>query len=440
MENNEEFRHILRYGTHAEQSYFLGRFESHYDLIMFNAHIVAYTPAGIAAFLVGKTKGKKYIIDPITHAFAHSPSKIKVEKEDGTLELKASLKSLIHHFGDPVIKKAGKKSIIPDDFRDESITKDFTLKVLDFQENILNRCIQESEYSKYLEQTSVHPEVLIPPYFYMTAVSYKDWLPINKIFIQIAKEEKPAQKIFGEIVISQDMLPNRTILDNLISNYKDSGCDGIFIWIDGFSELTASKEDLDGFQYLLSGLANNIPIYNLYGSYYSIMLCKKGSLSGMCHGLHYGEDREVTPVGGGIPRAKFYLPGVHSRLRYGEVAHSIFENKWVSVSDYRKHICWCETCQEVIEDKVENFKKYGIEIRKITRSRSGQEMAFMILSSESKDRCIRHYLDNKKKEFEEIDLRNMTELKDDLIENFEKFKETLGIENVGHLKIWYDTL
>ena len=441
MMNNKEFWHMLRYGTHAEQKYYLGRFQSHYDILMFNAHIVAYTPGGIAAFIVEKIKGKKYIIDPITHAFAHSPGKIMIEKEDGPPELKASLKSLIEYFGDPVASKAGKKSITPDDFSDQSLTKAFTLRVLNFQENIVNQCIQESEYSKYLDKTLVYPEVLIPPYFYMTSVSYEDWLPKNKNFIEIAKREKPSRKIFGEVVISQDMLTAKKILDDLASNYKDIGCDGIFIWVDGFSEHTASKEALCNLKYLVEHFADNkIPAYNLYGGYYSVLLCKEGLLSGVCHGIHYGEEREVIPVGGGIPRAKFYLPGVHSRLRYADIAFSINANNWWSITEYKKHICWCKTCQEVIDDTIDNFKKYGKEIRKVTRSRSGHELTFMIPSGESKELCIGHYLDNKKKEFEDINLKSKEELKKDLIENFGKFKDTLGIETVGHLKIWHDTI
>jgi hypothetical protein len=442
MDKSDAIWHMIRYGTHSEQRYFTEH-EDCYNVLVFSANLVAFTPGGIASLVVGKVKDKKYIIDPLTHAFAHSPTKIMKETEGGNFEPKASIQSLIQYYGNPIVSKVqARKSVTPSDFSDDAVCREFTHKVLEFQNNVLNDQLKKSDFAKYLEEEQTSPHLLIAPYFYMTSLSYKPWVDLNLKFISLARQIVSAKPLFAELVISQDVLTAQEILKDIVSRYGDSDCDGIFIWVDGFAEQTASKEMLNNFNSLLKGLTQKgKKIYNLYSGYYSILCCAKGLLSGVCHGLQYGEDREVVPVGGGIPRAKFYLPGVHSRLRYGDVAYSIRVNNWNTVQKYQENICNCKVCKENIrEDVFRNFARFGTEKRIIARSQIGNERTLSFATQESKDLCTRHYLEIKKKEFDDIQTQEFTTLLRDLVDNHKRFEDSLGIETVGHLNIWADVL
>ena len=70
----ENFKHLLRFGTNAEQKYFVDGLENLYNGIVINANMAAFSPDAMAIFVVKKTPTKPFIIDPITHAFQHDQS------------------------------------------------------------------------------------------------------------------------------------------------------------------------------------------------------------------------------------------------------------------------------------------------------------------------------------------------------------------------------
>ena len=55
--------HLVRFGTAADQGYFLNDFKSTYDQIVVNANMVAHMPAAMAGFLAVRAK-KPFFIDP----------------------------------------------------------------------------------------------------------------------------------------------------------------------------------------------------------------------------------------------------------------------------------------------------------------------------------------------------------------------------------------
>lgn len=169
------------------------------------------------------------------------------------------------------------------------------------------------------------PKFLIPPYFYLTAddVAFEEWLDLNLEFlneaIELAQTTFYNCPVFGQLVINKEILCNKFLIDKIASRYSHSACNGITIWIDDFSEHTASKLELDGFICLLEKLKGN-PVYNMYGGYLSILLTHKDIclLSAVSHGLEYGENRKVYPVGGGVPVSKYYFFPLHQRLGFTE--------------------------------------------------------------------------------------------------------------------------
>ena len=125
--------HIYHYNTNSEQRYFLGReHRDLYDIIALNGNIVSHTTSGVAAFI--STTGKKFFIDPQTHAFQHPTINLKrdiSEKESGeppNYQFKPSIEKLaIERLGGvftSVIQKD--KPLNPDDFSDNNIMGVFT--------------------------------------------------------------------------------------------------------------------------------------------------------------------------------------------------------------------------------------------------------------------------------------------------------------------------
>ena len=89
--------HWMMFGTFGQQRHFVYPSPETYRGVIINANMAAYAPAGLAAFLMEKTQGLRYIIDPLTHAFQHEPTAI--QNDDG--EVKTSFQKIFiiyfHH-------------------------------------------------------------------------------------------------------------------------------------------------------------------------------------------------------------------------------------------------------------------------------------------------------------------------------------------------------
>src|SRR5207248_8423947 len=136
------------FATFNEQRYFAYPKEGSYDGVVLNANMVAHAREGIAAFLMSKTEGLPYLIDPLTHAFQHEPSAIRNKFEN----LKSSIRALADYYGAPVQDVAGKRPIIPADFADAKILDEFVGRCLDFQKESLSGKMSASEWNQYLLQ------------------------------------------------------------------------------------------------------------------------------------------------------------------------------------------------------------------------------------------------------------------------------------------------
>lgn len=65
--------HWMMFGTFAQQRHFIYPSSDTYNGVLINGNMAAYAPSGLGGFLLEKTKDLRYIIDPLTHAFQHSP-------------------------------------------------------------------------------------------------------------------------------------------------------------------------------------------------------------------------------------------------------------------------------------------------------------------------------------------------------------------------------
>lgn len=438
-------KHWLRYGTAAEQKHMI-EYKNSYDGIVINASMLAHTSKSIAKFMHNEANSKPYFIDPMTHAFQHDLGKIKNEHN----EIKTSIKKLIDEYGSPIKEKIEKdQPVKKDDFTVANLSN-FVLNVLGFQYKHIFASL-EDELKEYVEFMGEYkkPEWLIAPYFYMTKLNYSQWMSLNEELINKSLEHKEEYNldIFAQLVIDKSFLVDKQLMSRVIDKY--SSADGIIYWIDGLDETECSKEELKAIVNFVKQYKAKNPdktIISLYGGYFSQLLLKY-DLSGVVHGLEYGETRGVVPVGGGIPRSKFYLPALRKRIS-GSIIAPIVYHEASNAEEFYEKICNCEICKKNIQKEcntknevLENFdKKYLLSKPIEINYKNGSSRATEFPLQDSKIQCLYHYLEVKYEEFERIERMDTSTLLGELIDAKEKFEQYFSIDEIVYLEKWVDVL
>jgi len=448
----KNLKHWIRYGVPKDQKYIV-EYRDSLDGVVINANMIAHIPNAIAGFLAERATDKPFFIDPLTHAFQHKLDKIlSVNHETGKSSIKSSLKKLRDRYGEPiktVLNDKDPRSVTPDDFS-ENKAKVFCKSVLKFQKTHLNEMLKERdsyEYLKFLKRKSIvlEPIFLVAPYFYMSSLTFDDWLPLNLKFIKFAKESAkknfPKDDIFAEIVIDKEVLNDKERYDDLVKKYTAVNPDGYLIWIDDFDTTQVGEKLLDNFVNFIKGLrAQGSPVINLYGDYFSVLLTKlRSGLTGIVHGPEYGESRSVVPVGGGIPLAKYYFLPLHKRMSYDEVANILLNKNIFKKNDVKwfySKVCGCKICKETLKKDMNNFKFFGRS--KPVRLRPTIVRYYPL--EETKDKCLKHYLEVKAKEFEEIRQNSLKDALKKLGGAFNEYKGLLGLEDTVYLRVWENIL
>jgi len=450
-------KHIYNYNTHAEKRYFLGP-EHHglYDIIRLNGNIVSHTPEGVAGFLA--TAGKDFYIDPQTHAFQHATIHLKSDvsdkkkKEPPRYKFKPSIVKLANErLGGPFSQViANDKPISPAVFTDKGTIKNVAINsvcqsVKEFQLDLIESELDD-EAKEFIEGPSgFKPVFVIAPYFYLSKHSWREWLEINVACYQRMKELVEDVPTYLSLVVSKDALDNEGDIVSAISGVKP---DGILLWIDSHVEEELRRSEVESYVHFLKELNGNTEfLYNSHGGYLSILLCHPelgGILDGVAHSVNYGEHRNVVPIGGGLPMARFYLYSLHSRLRWGDAADIVQPRGWLdSVGSYRENICMCHQCQELFDEKgsaEKAFDLYGKSNPVTITRRDGTIVRLEYPTKEAKQAATRHYLYNKAKEFDDVETKTYNELLQDLDAIYREVSENSGEEVVSHLRTWYEAL
>ena len=465
--------HILRYGTVGEKAQ-LEKAINAYDCLVINGNSAAYVSRAIAKFVVEKffdKKEKGFIIDPITFAFQQNIHLLKNKPKTGEATLKKSIRKLIDIYQEPATKAIDSIPIQPSDFNDISLIKDFCSRVLLFQYSIISTYIDDNDLKKYLQYATgnmtelmpqFHPQLLIAPYFYLDPndSNFEKWLNLNIVFLDESvaqvKEQSYGCHVFGQIVINKDVLRNESIIDAILNCYVNCQCDGFTLWVDGFNEHEETREILNGFIYLLQSLKQihtSKPIYNMYGSFFSILLTHPSIhlLDGVSHGMEYGEYREVYPVGGGLPISKYYYMPLHQRKDYTKAFYMLEHNhiidasikNWGNTNRYFDEICKCEQCRNIMSEDMINFTKFASDQYYEFKTKNENITRRKKASPQTKENCLYHYLLCKKMEFSMmLGNKEIDELLNDLTEEIKKFSDSTFLDNneLEYIDNWYNVI
>jgi hypothetical protein len=445
--------HLYHYNINAEQRSFLGDLRNLFDLVGFNGNIVSHTPAGVAGFVA--TVGKPYFIDPQTHAFQHSTDKIKrdvSDRESGEpprLEFKPSVEALAtRHLGEPfseVIEQD--EPLRPQRFFDNSGNPDPTVirslcqRSLGFQTDILYDSLG-SDDQEFISRNELRPEFIVAPYFCLDSRSIDSWLRVNEACYGITRELADSHEVYYSLVLPQEVLQFER--SRIVQALRKLRPEGILLWVDNQYEEDLSEDEIDHYVSLLRDLHGVTgKVINIHGGYMSILLCHADAgqiLDGVGHSVNYGECRPIVPVGGGIPLAPFYLPPIHSRLKFADALGVIRDMDWFDTeTKYRQKVCSCIQCNEMIQQtgSAEGaFALYGETYQREYIRRDGVLVRRDFPTADTKRIAARHYLFNKAKEFDNVSERNLEVLLNDLQVTFREISREHGYELIGHLKRW----
>lgn len=463
---NSKVVHILRYGTVAEKVHLEKAFSA-FDYLSINGNTAAYVSNAIAKFVVEKffsNKEKGYFIDPITYAFQNKIDLLfSKSKSTNEYSIKKSIAKLIEIYGLSMGRIEQRIPLVPSDFENAIDKEEFVDRVLSFQYDLVYKHVQEQDLQKYLDYVApgqsanipqLRPKFLIAPYFYLDKQDpfWEEWLTLNielaNISIEQSKQNCNNLPVFAQVVLNKSIITDPDSLKKVVQEYSKLDCKGYTIWIDDLNEHEATREELNGFVALLKELHQK-PIYNMYGGYFSILLTHKSLslLSGVSHGLEYGESRMVYPVGGGIPVSKYYFLPLHQRLdftkafyllEYAKVLNTSVEN-WGISDKYYSDICRCSQCKAIIGKEMINFMEFeSKDFYEIHRK--NQVLRRKKASPDTKQNCLYHYLLCKKMEFLQVKRKDLNKLLGDLKNNCKFYQECDSIKEgeLDYINIWDD--
>ena len=422
---------LLRYNTGTDKKAFVD-FKQYFDAVIFNATIVAYSGSAVAD-LVSVHKNR-FIIDPQTHIFQHKTTAIKAKnKNTGLLEVKKSVEKYLDEM------PKGLSAIILHEDRPADISEikayedDLVEMVYKFQNGFIDSFIEKKEYSKYLDFVGAGPKakLLIAPYFMIKSEysddAISDWFALNRsALISFSNNYSSSSKIAAQLVLDKRVLIKPNLRKLVIDTYSGDYCEYVFIWIDDFNSMSSNDAERLAFYNLLGAFRdiNKKPIM-AYGGYESIFLCHEGvenRMYGVAQSVGYGEAREITPVGGGLPVNKYYFYPLHQRLNFSDAASILnkagffdsSKSTRTRVNEYYKTICSCEECHLIIGDDINHFNRFN-ESTPFTFKKSGVKRN--LPTADASLSAAKHFLWCKIREWDFIKKEELSTIRKQLLDD-----------------------
>lgn len=413
---------VLRIGSHAEKAY-LEKLAKSLDAIIFGGNLMEITPAATCSLILALQNKRggaalPFYLDPMTYCFGPyidpqtgkkridlealkserlekrgSKNKIKGVKESYT----ALAEQLGSHFQSAVKTS---KAIDPSNLAPADRDK-LCQGVVDYQLKRVDEILSDDELMKEFVGKG-RPAAVFAPYFYVHDRWADDGL---KTAIDLATRTvglKPSAPVHSVICASDSILSNAARRKYLMDELPKTNVAGVWLWFDGFDELRAPLEQLIGFRSIVQGLNRKMEVYNLHGGYFSLLLTHDG-LTGISHGVGYGEQKPVAKViGAAAPTVRYYLPPICKRVGVPDIQRCFPDMGIKTPADLFAKVCDCQICKGVIGSDLARFASFG-EMHRAnpTAQRDSQTPAAAKM-------CRFHFLINRLKEREAVAKLNAT--------------------------------
>jgi hypothetical protein len=127
------------------------------------------------------------------------------------------------------------------------------------------------------------------------------------------------------------------------------------------------------------------------------MLLAHDGLTGISHGVGYGERSDVAKIiGAAAPTVRYYLPPIRKRVGVPDIQRCLPDVGITTPSEFFDKVCDCQICKGVVGDDLARFSAFGLMHRaKPDSKRDTQTPAAAKM-------CRFHFLLNRLKEREVV--------------------------------------
>jgi hypothetical protein len=440
---------IVRMGSHSEKEY-VEKLIHLFDGISIGANLIEATPGATASFLV-KISGKKvpFYFDPMTYAYGsyvdpdtgevrndlHWITSEQKKKGRTVRDFKRSYRGLGDALGAPFDTALHRRSAItPDDFAARGALRKTCQNVAKYQlTRLRDEFANDPEYAEFADRVPT-PQVIFAPYFYIEPSKHDDWLNLT---LSLATETAglglaiPTHMV---LCAPDHYLADAQFLKSLASEIPKTGVAGVWLWFSRFDEYKADAAKLKALRRLVEDLSASVEVFNMHGSFFSLALSKFG-LSGISHGVGYGEQKDVVPViGQSTPTVRYYLPMLHRRLGVPEIELCFRRLGIKTPKDFYALICDCAICKGVITKDLTQFAEFG------ERHLSTPSSKRLAQTPAAAKRCRFHFLLNRSGERSWVRQAETEDILERLRSAAERWKGTPLSEEARQLMVWESVL
>jgi hypothetical protein len=369
----------LRLGSHAEKEY-VEKTLKRFDGLIVGGNLLEATPGATASLIVklcGKTSGVSYLIDPMTYAFGayvdpvtgksradldwiKSDQKVKGQKGKVVRAIKSSYQKLSGALG-PVFSDACStgKAVEPSGLASSQIRSQVAEAVLEYQmTRIRDVFASDPEYKDIADEVPL-PAALLAPYFYIEPSKKAEWSRLSWLLAAEAVKRGKSLPVHAVVCAPKEYLSDDSFLNEVVTKLPQSKVAGVWLWFSRFDERLASEVELLNFKKLVSALGTTMQVANMHGGFFSLALSRHG-MSGIAHGVGYGEQKDVVPViGQSTPTVRYYLPPIYARFGVPDIERCFSALGVTTPKEFFRKICDCVVCRGVIASSLSNFREFG---------------------------------------------------------------------------------
>lgn len=445
---------MLRLGSHSEKEY-VEKTLHQFDGLVVGANLLEASPAATASLLLKLSNQchRPYFVDPMTYAFGAyvdpNTSSVRTDldwiKSDQRVkggkrgqikrDFKSSYRKLAERFGEPISTAVQRNSAVSaKDFTSDQVVRQFCGRVLDYQAERLRNVFQEDPEMAGFILDLPAPAALFAPYFYIEKSNATSWIDLNRRLALASKSFRDDIPIHVIVCCHRDLLTDNTLAQPVIQNLLTCEPAAVWLWFSRFDEHEASRQELAALRSWVEQLSPHMKVFNMHGGFFSLALSRLG-MSGIAHGVGYGEQKDVVPViGQSTPTVQYYVRSLHDKSSVVQVTRSFSALGVKDPDQFYTKVCDCPICQGIIAKDLKGFAQFG-EIHRSTPTAKR-----MSQTPAAAKRCRFHFLLNRLKERAYIDNLNLPTIVQDLERNAKEWSATPLTADSVHLTNWASVL